>query len=298
MHITDVETRADDGSILRARFVKPHGQVHGLIVAGHAMMVDGRTLLADRRPCLARTLSEHGFLVLVPDLRGHGRSGPGAEQGGHWTYDDLVADTGAWLTLAESLAAGLPIAWLGHSLFGHVSLAWFGQHPQRAPVAYVAIAVNVWARRFETNPLIWTVQRTVMATAAQVVRIRGFMPARALRMGSADEAADYWLDMARFARTNAWTARDGTDYLANLQHIPSALLCVVSDGDGLYTRPAAGIAFASSVPNHTVLCLGDACVVKELRGLQPDHMGLCTDRRSEPLWRWLAEWLLGATPIG
>jgi hypothetical protein len=33
-----------------------------------------------------------------------------------------------------------------------------------------------------------------------------------------------------------------------------------------------------------------------LQGLLPDHMGLCTDRRSEPLWRWLAGWLQGRMP--
>ncbi len=292
MDITTVETDGADGWRLHGRFVQPQGQFRGLVVAGHAMMVDGRTLLSPHRPCLANALVEQGFAVLAVDLRGHGRSGPGAAQGGQWNYADLVADTAAWWQLALALAQGRPIAWLGHSLFGHVSLAWFGQHPDAAPAAYVAIAVNVWARQFEGNPLVWAAQRSVMAAAAGLVRVTGRMPARKLRMGSADESAAFWLDMARFARTNRWQSAQGVDYLAGLAQLPCPLLCVVSDGDRLYTRPDEGLAFVATVPQVETLRLGPHCTEPELADLAPDHMALATSASSGPLWHWIARWLV------
>lgn len=291
MTTTEHTITAADGWQLNARLLRGEGEPRALVVAGHAMMVDGRTIFTENRPSLATELAGQGFAVLVPDLRGHGRSGPTVRQGGHWHYADLVADTAAWLELARKLAQGRPILWLGHSLFGHVSLAWFGQHPQEAPAAIVAMAVNVWARRFEPRPLVWLAQRSLMATASGVVRVAGRMPARLLRFGSNDEPAGYWADMARFGRRNRWCAADGTDFHANLAQLPCPLLCVVSEGDRLFTRPDAGIAFVAGMPQVTVLRLGAATTQPDLAGAVPDHMGLVTDTRCQPLWRWLGGWL-------
>lgn len=285
----DIDIRSHDGHRLVARRIEPEGPARGLVVAGHAMMVDGRTLWRRDRPCLAASLAAAGLRVIVPDLRGHGRSGPLAD----WTYDDLVADTEAWRNLADLHADGLPVGWLGHSLFGHVSLAWFGQQPQRAPAAFAALAVNVWSPQFETNRAVWAVQRTVMAAATVVATVAGRMPARAFRMGSNDEAKGFWTDMARFGRDGAWAARDGTDYHAGLRQLGCPTLCLVSDADRLYTRPNEGIAFTAPIPNIEVLRLGNSCQIPALRGIVPDHMGLGTDARSQPVWDYVAGWLRG-----
>lgn len=79
-----------------------------------------------------------GVAVLWFDQRGHGQSGPTPAQGGRWDYDDLVADAGV---VAEYLRTRLPGARrvaIGHSLFGHVALAYQAQTAQRiqAPALY------------------------------------------------------------------------------------------------------------------------------------------------------------------
>lgn len=288
---------APDGWRLSALDLEPAGPCRGVVVAGHAMMVDRRTLYrGDDRPSLARTLAQHGWRVLLPDLRGHGASGPQPREGGQWRYADLVADTATWRALADEVAGGLPVAWLGHSLFGHVSLAWFGQHADRRPAAFAALAVNVWNRRFEPNPALWAIKRATMAAATTLVRLRGRMPARGLRFGSADEAAGYWLDLDHVVRTNAWQAEDGTDWHRALSRLEMPYLCVVSDGDRLFTRPDDGISFAAPLPGRQVLRLGQGVTEPSLRGLVPSHMGLATDPRSQPLWEHVASWLDRVVP--
>lgn len=297
MKPVDRSVVAVDGWRLSALDFEPPDPPRAVVVLGHAMMVDRRTVASVHRPCLAQTLVEHGFRVLAVDLRGHGASGPPAHAGGAWTYDDLVGDTEAWLEMARSIAGDLPIFWVSHSLFGHVSLAWFGQHPERAPAAYVGIAVNVWNRRWEAERGVWLLQRTVSWASNRLVDLWGRMPVRALRMGPADEAAGYWHDIGRFASSNSWMSRDGVDYHAGLGRLTTPYLCVVSDGDRFFTRPGEAIAFSGPLTARTVLHLGPTCVTPGLRDLDLGHMALVTDRRAAPLWQEVAGWLGTHVPV-
>ena len=288
---------AADGWQLSALDFAPPTPARAVVVLGHAMMVDRRTVASAHRPCLAQTLVEHGFRVLAVDLRGHGASGPMAHRGGAWIYDDLVADTEAWLNLAEAIAGDLPIFWTSHSLFGHVSLAWFGQHRERVPAAYVGIAVNVWNRRWESDLSVWMLQRAMSWASNRLVDVWGRMPVRLLRMGPADEAAGYWHDIGRFTRSNSWTSRDGIDYHAGLGRLDMPYLCVVSDGDRFFTRPNEGLSFSASLTQRTVLRLGPACQTPALQGLAPGHMGLVTNPNAAPLWHAIAQWLGSHVPV-
>ena len=81
MNLPAHRVRAPDGWLLDVLDLEPRGPARGLVVAGHAMMVDRRTYRPGRAG-LARTLVDAGFRVLLPDLRGHGRSGPTPREGG------------------------------------------------------------------------------------------------------------------------------------------------------------------------------------------------------------------------
>ena len=294
MQVTERHAMTPDGWRLQALDIQPDSPPRALVVVGHAMMVDSRTLWRPDRPCLVGTLVQAGMRVLVADLRGHGQSGPRADQGGNWAYDSLVADTAVWRQMADDLAGGLPIFWLSHSLFGHTSLAWFGQNPQRQPDAFVALAVNAWNHAFEPSRGLWLVKALMMRTTRAIALRHGKLPAKVLRMGNHDEAMEYWRDLTRMAVTR-WESRGGVDYHAGLARITTPILCVFSEGDRLFTRPADGIAFTAPLPNREVLTLGKACTDKELQGIVPGHMGMATDRAAEPLWRHLAAWFLRFT---
>ncbi len=282
--------RAADGWRLSVLDYAPAGTPAGVVVAGHAMMADRRTLAHPDRPSLAGALVDAGLRVLVPDLRGHGASGPTPREGGRWGYDDLVADTAIYLELARGLDAG-PVTLLGHSLFGHTALAWLGRHPDAPVAAFAAVGVGLWARRFEPSPLLWAAKASVLRLSTGLVRAAGHLPARRLRIGPADEAPEYWRDLCGFAFTGRWHARDGFDYHAGLEAVRCPVLHVSSDGDRLLARPAAALAFGARLPHRHGWRLGPGGDLPELAQRPPDHMGLVTSTASQPLWRAVAAWL-------
>ena len=284
---------ADDGWSLLVREAAPARPARGTVIAGHAMMVDGRTILREDRPCLAESLRAAGLRVLVPDQRGHGRSGPRAADGGRWTYDDLVADTAAYLRLAQSIDPAAPVALLGHSLFAHTALAWLGQHPDAPVRAHVALAMDVWNLRFEPSLRRRLAKRLAAALTREITRRVGFAPARRLRFGSDDEAAAYWESMRPWLLADRWCSAAGVDYHRGLARVRCPVLHVVSDGDRLFACPAAALNFSAPLPRREVWHLGwhRPADRPELAALAPDHMAIVTDPASRPLWEALAAWL-------
>lgn len=289
------ELTTTDGARLDVLELTPGSDAPAIVIAGHAMMVDRRTFYRpDRpdRPSLAGTLVTAGLRVLIPDLRGHGASGPLAGEGADWSYDDLVRDVGAYVALARALAPDRPVVLLGHSLFGHLSLAWLGLQPDAPVAAVVLLGVNIWNRRWEPNVLHAWAQRGTMALAQLVTSLRGHAPVRALRLGTADEARRYWSEMARWVARDTWSARDGADYHRNLARIRRPVLHVVSDGDTFAARPAQALRFSAPLAGvREVVHLGRGCPHPALAGLAPGHMGFVTDPACEPLWAHVAEWI-------
>ncbi len=265
------------------------------VVAGHAMMVDRRTLWRGDRECLVGTLVRRGCAVLLPDQRGHGRSGPSAKEGADWSYEDLVEDVGRYLALARELFPQLPIVLLGHSLFGHLSLAYLGLHPD-APVDAVALlAVNVWNQRWNRGAARWLKKRVLMQAAVLSTYLWGYLPVRRFRIGSVDEARTYFRELGRFVRRNAWTSPAGIDYHAAMAKLRLPVLHVVSDGDLLYAQPDDALLFTDILAaQRSVLRVGPSSARPELRALAPDHMPLVTDPRSAPVWEAVAQWMADA----
>lgn len=284
--------RAADGWRLSVLDLEPAGPAWGVVVAGHAMMVDRRTLVRADRPCLAAALVDAGLRVLLPDLRGHGASGPRADQGGDWSYDQLVEDTAVYLELARTVAPGLPLATLGHSLFGHTTLAWLAaQSPDRrhlAPSAHVALCCDFWLRSTEDRPLAWPVKAALTRLLAGLVDALGSFPARRLGVGSADEAVSYVRDFRRCSLGDVWAARSGRDFRAGLPAVDVPTLLVVSERDRL-APPRTAVRLWSGLPRLSVWQLGRP----PFADLRPSHMGTVTDPHSAPLWRAIATWLQG-----
>lgn len=97
---------------------------------------DGRTIVlchglgagADQFDADARIFAEHGFRVLVPDLRGHGRSGkPDPAKLENYTIDRMATDLLEMLDAAGAEA----VDYVGNSLGGILALHLVKRHPGR-----------------------------------------------------------------------------------------------------------------------------------------------------------------------
>ncbi len=308
-----VVLRARDGVALRGELVLPGGRSGGdglapapkvVVALSHAMLVDRRTLDQPPGEGLLSQLLSAGAAVLWLDQRGHGRSTPLPRQGAGWDYDDLVDDAGVVAGYLAERFPGLPRVAMGHSLFGHVALAWQGlvsagaapllPRTATGPVygydGLVLLAANVWLPQLETRRARWWVKRGFFPLLVAAAWRRGYLPARDYRLGTADEPLPYLRQLGSWLGQADWTALSGHSYWADLPAVRVPILSVASDGDHLLAVPACQLRFACQtrgpVTHITVSRRhGYAC--------EPDHMGLVLDERLVPLWRQIAAWTCG-----
>jgi len=286
------EVACADGWRLRGEIVVGAPPPRAVAVVGHAMMVDRRTLDRPRGRGLVSSLAARCVACVWVDLRGHGQSGPRAGEGGDWGYDDLVElDVPALIAGARARFPSLPLALVGHSLFGHVSLAHLSRHAGTVVDAVALLACNVpnpdWARR----PIAYALKRALLEVAALSVRATGYVPARKLRMGSDDEAAIYVADFLRAARTRQWRARDGFDYHAALATVKAPVLALAGAGDRLMAPAADAHGLVAGVPRLTFQEVGRATGL----AFDPGHMDVVLDERARPLWDQVADFILTAS---
>ena len=265
----------------------------GVAVLGHAMMVDRRSMDRPRGGGLASTLAANGWHVLLADVRGHGASGPIPEEGGNWGYDDVVFfDLPALVAEARRLHPGLPVALLGHSLVGHMSMAAAGSGAYREtppPDLHVLIAVNTWA--WGLDPARDLLRARDMALFLLLTKVFGRFPSRLVRMGPASEARTYVSDLGRFLFSGVWGSADARhDYLRNLRHVRGPILSLAGAADALMAHPEAvrtwNAHLTGAEVDFRVLGAGDYGLTKA-----PGHMEIVTDAGSRGVWEEIARWM-------
>jgi predicted alpha/beta hydrolase len=286
------EVACADGWRLRGELVVGAPPV-AVAVVGHAMMVDRRTLDRPRGRGLVSHLAARGIACVWADLRGHGKSGPRPEAGGDWGYDDLVEqDVPALLGVARARFPGLPLATVGHSLFGHVALAHVARHPAAPVDGLVLRACSAANPEWRNRPRTWVVKRALIEVMGLATRLAGRLPVRRLGYGTDDEAAGYVADFVRCARGPDWRARDGFGYWDALPSVRRPLLALVGAGDRIMSPPADARGLAERVPGARVEVVGRHSGLP----FDPDHMGLVLDGRARPAWERAAEFIRSLRP--
>lgn len=283
--IDEVVIQTASGARLAADVWEPRGAARATVLLGHAMMASRRTFVRRGGQGLAPLLCARGYRVVPFDFRGHGGSGPPASIRVDWSYDDLVREDVPAIVSALRDRFDGPIVLAGHSLGAHVTAAAIGTD-RTSLDGLVLLAGNVWLPRLEPS-LRRRARKTasLAAVLAIVTSVRKF-PARAMGIGSDDEARSYLAAFFRWWKSDAWTSDDGRDdYLASLARVRCPVLSIASEGDVLDCVPACAERFLDylGAPDRTF---------HVVRGPDaPGHMQLVTDVASEPAWSDVASWL-------
>ncbi|MBI4612401.1 MAG: alpha/beta fold hydrolase [Planctomycetes bacterium] len=282
-----------DGWTLAAEHREPEGSPAGVVVlAGHALLANRRSLDRPRGGGLVSRLAARGFRVYTFDVRGHGESRPRTDEGGRWTYDDIVRED--FPALVQFVSRRHPeeaLAVLGHSLTGHAALATLAWNPGLPVSAAVTFGANEWLRRLEPDRRRWR-EKILCAAAMQVAAaLFGRLPARLLRQGSDDEARAVIEQLAWWVRRNRWLARDGFDYLAGLAEIRVPVLAISGAADRLLCTPESFRIFhehLTSTRVNRIMVRGCEWGVSK----DPGHMDLVLDPIWRPVWDRAADWML------
>jgi len=241
----------------------------------------------------AAVLAEHGVRTLALDFRGHGESGVPASRGGLWNFDDLVGDDlPALCRAARERWPRDRLTLVGHSLGGQVAIAATAMGLADAD-AVAVLATTVWLPGEEPNDFVRARKSAVVRTMRAITRARGYFPARALRVGSDDEAAPYVEGWTRNWDRDQWMSDDlSVDYHAAMARLRVPLLAVASVGDRFLCTPQAAFRFIRRASSANVRFELIRRSDEDSR-TPPDHMAMITTRAAVSSWHDTANFCLG-----
>jgi predicted alpha/beta hydrolase len=289
--LESLDIRTADGWSLRTDVRHPLAAPVGVAVLAHAAMARRSEFQRASGASLASFLVDRGWIAIAFDFRGHGDSRPAPHEGGSYGYDDLVQrDIASVCGFArEQAPEGKPVVVVGHSLGGHVTVAAQGSGIIAVDGIAGIGAAPPFLRVHEPSVARWMAKRAAIASMVALARRVGRFPARALRLGSDDEATACCEDFDRYSRTDRWVSRDGRiDYMAALGEVRIPVLQVVSEADRFECVPVCGERFVAA-------CRGPHEVMRVTRGggggPAPTHMGLVTSRGMESVWQGIEAWM-------
>ena len=188
---------------------------------------------------------------------------------------------------------GLPVYAVGHSLFGHVTLAHAARHPEVALAGIALLSCNIcnpeWRRRRGS----WLLKGALTEALTGVGKLLGRFPARRLRIGSNDEALGYVRDFGRCWRIGDWQARDGFSYYGALPNVRVRVRAWVGAGDRLMSSPADARGLVAPVPGARVHVVG----LESGLSFDPGHMATVLDERVRPVWEEIAAFVGQASAV-
>jgi predicted alpha/beta hydrolase len=269
------------GAKLAVEIREPSGPAQGTAILLHPMMASRKIW---QRGFVA-VLNEAGLRTLALDFRGHGESLPRSSAEGGVGYDELVGeDIPAVCQAARQRWPAQRLTLVGHSLGGHSAVASVSTGACE-PDALVLMATNVWVPKDEQHPVLRARKAAIARACQMVTRAVGYLPARALGIGSDDESARLTEGWIGWWQSNAWTSSDGAlDYHQAMPRVTVPVLGIGSLGDRLFCTPACAARFAKRLPAATFEVLRQA----DDGGTPPDHTELLTSKKAVSAWRKIA----------
>lgn len=243
--------------------------VHGAF-SGHRLWL---------RRKFAYYFGERGLDVWAADLRDHGASDrePAPRT---WRFEDWVLrDAAAIVQRVKEETNDAPLAWIGHSAGGAVGLCAAARLPGLVPLQAIVTFGTPGPRRMGA------LRRAGAAVMIGLARGLGRFPARALGIGSEDEAVGILADWLAWNLRGRWVGRDDYDYWAALRELRVPYLAVAGASD-IWAPPRACAQVVEQVSAEN-----KALSVHPRLG----HRGLVLSRRArQTAWPAAAEWLADA----
>lgn len=260
----------------------------------HGAAEDGHIFYSHSGLGLASWLARHGYEVFVPDLRGKGKSWPAINQHSDFGFHEIVTEDIPALAAAVARGTGgREQTWVTHSLGGALAVATLARSGAEAlgvrQLAHFAARRRIRARGLHRRLLVDLLWNRIGGIA---VAIEGYLPAPALRLGTARESRRCFLDGVRWASQDAWVdPEDGFDYGATLAAgtWPRSLY-LASTADRAFGHPEDVRDFMHEVGRHDgrMLIIGSAAG----GGGDYSHTGMLVHSQAEQeLFPQLLEWL-------
>lgn len=169
---------------------------------------------------LAEFLARQGFDVYVADLRGRGRSWPALNHRAKWGVHEIITqDIPALAKKIRSIRGDSPQVWVSHGWGGVLLCAAYARFGKElAPIKRMVhfatrrrmLGENWWQR--------WLLQGYWRYCSRPITWLKGYMPARWLKLGAVDESAGMLRDYLRWMGSEQWLdGVDNFDYRQGLQ---------------------------------------------------------------------------------
>ncbi len=209
----------------------------------HGEVECGRIFYDDGNRGLANFLAAQGFEVFVADLGGRGRSLTVEGQWSALSVHALITEAIPRLLQAASDAAASqspPGIWMTHGFGGVLMSAAWARLPEALRTADRIVMFGSRRKVVGASRLAsWFVKLLCHPLTARWVNWRRVFPATRLKVGSADENADWFRVYSHWLRSVDWhDLEDGFDYRQALADNPlPCSLSVAAVGDGVYASP-------------------------------------------------------------
>jgi predicted alpha/beta hydrolase len=191
------------------RFYRDKRQLGAPVFLLHDLARDGSSFYTAEGEGLACYLAKQGYDVYVADLRGRGECWPKVSAASKFDSHRVVSeDLPALLKEIIKRRGHEPQIWMGHGFGGLLLSAFFARHGDSlVPVkkmVHFGVRRQLLHQSLKTRchyDLLWKRVAGFMAS------LRGFLPARQLRLGGCDESAALYADYLAWSDNAEWLDR-------------------------------------------------------------------------------------------
>ena len=285
-----MKVQTPEGWDLAIEVEEAMGEPIAIAVLGHAMMADRRSMDRPAGNGFATTLRKFGIRVIRFDARGHGGSTtPPAGRPWSWTYDELVRQDLPTVVAHARRMDSLPVGVIGHSLLA--TWPWPVQGPglRRASDWHVLMATNTWLPSLEPS---------ACAALAKGLPVHVMRASRRSQVGCRPEPCElvqrmkpspiFKTSLVLVERPVGFPRWCG--YLQTARRVRGPILSVLGGGRRVVGASGGGrpMGLSFGADGAQVWRAGAGT-----HGLShdPDHMGLVTDHRCQPLWEAVGQWV-------